>query len=394
MRRMVLPMIVAVAAAGLLVWAFLPRPVAVETGEVALRSLVVEIEEEGEARIREVFVVSAPIAGRMQRIALHPGDAVTAGETVVARIGPAAPALLDARSRAVAEAAVAAAQAAVELARAQLAQAEAGRDFALAEAARSQALFERAALSRRVLDNAILAQRTAEAAVASAEANLAMRERERDSAVAVIAAGAGGAAESCCIEVVTPVSGRILRVLAENEQLVQGGMPVLEIGNPGNMEVVVDLLSRDAVRVVEGAAARVTGWGGEPLPARVERIEPAAEVKVSALGIEERRVRVILALTGDAEARAALGHGFRALAAIEVWRGEEVLAVPVGALFRDGPDWAVYVLRDGRALLQHIVLGERNADLAQVLDGLAPGDRVILHPGDGLADGRRVEALP
>lgn len=394
MRRMVLPVIVAVAAAGLLVWAFLPRPVAVETGEVALRSLVVEIEEEGEARIREVFVVSAPIAGRMQRIALHPGDSVTAGETVVARIGPAAPALLDARSRAVAEAAVAAAQAAVELARAQLAQAEAGRDFALAEAARSQALFERAALSRRVLDNAILARRTAEAAVASAEANLAMRERERDSAVAVIAAGAGGAAESCCIEVVTPVSGRILRVLAENEQLVQGGMPVLEIGNPGNMEVVVDLLSRDAVRVVEGAAARVTGWGGEPLPARVERIEPAAEVKVSALGIEERRVRVILALTGDAEARAALGHGFRALAAIEVWRGEEVLAVPVGALFRDGPDWAVYVLRDGRALLQRIVLGERNADLAQVLDGLAPGDRVILHPGDGLAGGRRVEALP
>lgn len=394
MRRMVLPVIVAVAAAGLLVWAFLPRPVAVETGEVALRSLVVEIEEEGEARIREVFVVSAPIAGRMQRIALHPGDAVTAGETVVARIGPAAPALLDARSRAVAEAAVAAAQAAVELARAQLAQAEAARDFALTEAARSQALFERAALSRRVLDNAILAQRTAEAAVASAEANLAMRERERDSAVAVIAAGAGGAAESCCIEVVTPVSGRILRVLAENEQLVQGGMPVLEIGNPGNMAVVVDLLSRDAVRVVEGAAARVTGWGGEPLPARVERIEPAAEVKVSALGIEERRVRVILALTGDAEARAALGHGFRALAAIEVWRGEEVLAVPVGALFRDGPDWAAYVLRDGRALLQRIVLGERNADLAQVLDGLAPGDRVILHPGDGLADGRRVEALP
>lgn len=394
MRRMVLPVIVAVAAAGLLVWAFLPRPVAVETGEVALRSLVVEIEEEGEARIREVFVVSAPIAGRMQRIALHPGDAVTAGETVVARIGPAAPALLDARSRAVAEAAVAAAQAAVELARAQLAQAEAGRDFALAEAARSQALYERAALSRRVLDNAILAQRTAEAAVASAEANLAMRERERDSAVAVIAAGAGEAAESCCIEVVTPVSGRILRVLAENEQLVQGGMPVLEIGNPGNMEVVVDLLSRDAVRVVEGAAARVTGWGGEPLSARVERIEPAAEVKVSALGIEERRVRVILALTGDAEARAALGHGFRALAAIEVWRGEEVLAVPVGALFRDGPDWAAYVLRDGRALLQRIVLGERNADLAQVLDGLAPGDRVILHPGDGLADGRRVEALP
>jgi len=393
MPRHLLPGLAALALAGLLLWAFLPRPAPVELAEVAPRTVTVRIDEEGEARIREVFTVSAPIAGRLERIAFHAGDPVAAGQ-VVARIGPAAPALLDARSRAVAEAAVSAAAAAVDLAQAQVRQAQAALDFARAEAERSRALYERAALSKRLLDNAILAQLTAEAAVQSANASLAVRQRELESARAVLAGGGGSGAADCCIGVETPVAGTILRVLTEDEQVVPPGTPIMEIGDPANLEVVVQLLSRDAVRVTPGAGAVIRGWGGPDLPATVDRIEPAAVTKVSALGIEEQRVEVVLSLTGDAQDRQGLGHGFRVIAGIRVWQGTDVLSVPVGALFRDGSDWAVYAVQDGRARLRRITLGERDDANAQVLDGLAQGDRVILHPGDAMADGLRVTADP
>lgn len=391
MRRYLPFIVVGAGVLALLIWAFLPEAVAVETAAVSRRDLSVEIEAEGEAQIREVFTVSAPIAGKLQRIALHAGDAVQAGD-VVARIGPAAPALLDSRSRAVAEATEAAATAAVDLARAQLAQAEATLEYATSEADRARALFERATLSKQVLDNAVLAQRTAEAAVASAKANLAVRERERDSARAVLASGDGK--DTCCIEIITPVAGRILRVATEDEQVVQTGTPILEIGNPEALEISVELLSRDAVRATVGAVARIYGWGGPDLEARVERIEPAAVTKVSALGIEEQRVEVILSLTGDREAWQGLGHGFRVLAGLRVWEGKDVLTIPVGALFRDGSDWAAYVVRDGRAVLTRIVIGERNDSFAQVLQGLEAGDLVVLHPSDAVSGGVKVRALP
>ncbi|MEY4696567.1 MAG: hypothetical protein RIT14_995 [Pseudomonadota bacterium] len=392
MRRYLIPAIAGAATLALLIWAFAPRAIEVETATVTRSDLAVDIEVEGVARIREVFVVSAPIAGRLQRIALHPGDEVTAGDSV-ARIGPAAPALLDSRSRAVAEATVAAAGAAVDLARAQLAQAEAAQEFAASEAARSRALFDRATLSRRVLENAILAERTAVSAVASARANLAVRERELESASAVLADGDATGAEACCIDIVTPVSGRILRVATEDEQVVQPGVPILEIGNSDNLQVEVDLLSRDAVRVTAGAEATITGWGGPDLPARVERIEPAAVTKVSALGIEEQRVSVILSLAGSTADRQALGHGFRVLARIRVWEGRDIPVIPVGALFRDGADWACFVLAQGRADLRRIRIGQRNEDVAQVLDGLREGETVVLHPSDAVAAGVRLRSL-
>jgi HlyD family secretion protein len=372
----------------------MPRPIAVELAEVAPRTIEVAVEEEGEARIREVFTISATIGGKLQRIGLHAGDAVVADETVVAVIGPAAPALLDARARAVAEATVAAAQSAVDLARAQVAQAEAAVEFASAEANRSRSLFERSALSTRLMDTAILDQRTAQAALDSARANLSVRERELESARAVLGTPDAAASDTCCVSLTAPVSGKVLRVLSEDEQVVAPGTPILEIGNPGNLEISVDLLSRDAVRVSEGAAAVVTGWGGPPIPARVERIEPSATTQVSALGIDEQRVGVILALEGDPQDWQALGHGFRVIARITLWRGDDVLSIPVGALFRDGSDWAAFVVRDGRARLQTITLGERNEDVAQVLTGLNAGDAVILHPGDTIADGVAVTPLP
>jgi HlyD family secretion protein len=389
MRRL-FPAAALLALIAFLVWAFLPRPVEVDVGEVAPRPLEIVVEEEGEARIRDVFTVSATITGKLQRISLHAGDSVTEGETVVALIGPAAPVLLDSRSRAVAEASAAAAQAAMDLARAQLVQAEATQDFMTSEANRAVALFEKGAISQRSYDNAVREQKTAQAAVSSALANLAVREKELESALAVLQPDRNGEAGRCCVEVLAPASGRVLRVLTESEQVVQPGTPILEIGDPGNMEIVVELLSRDAVRVREGAAATITGWGGAPIPAVVERVEPSAVTKVSALGIDEQRVKVILALSGATDEWSQLGHGFRVITRITLWREDDVLTIPVGALFRDGTDWATFVLRDDRARLQAITLGERNESFAQVLDGLRPGDRVILHPSDLVADGVQV----
>jgi HlyD family secretion protein len=176
--------------------------------------------------------------------------------------------------------------------------------------------------------------------------------------------------------------------------VVQPGTPILELGDPGNLEVVVDLLSRDAVRVKFGAAARITGWGGPPIAARVERVEPSAVTRVSALGIEEQRVTVILTLDGQPEDRVQLGHGFRVIAAIAIWQEDAVLSIPVGALFRDGQDWATYVVRDGRVALQRIEIGERNQAFAQVLGGVKAGDQVILRPSDQVSEGVRVLAAP
>ena len=385
MRRLLAALSVLVLIA-LVFWAFSPRPVPVELAEVGLRNIDVVIDEEGEARIREVYTVSATIAGKLGRIGLHAGDDVVANRTVVATIGPAAPALLDTRALAIAEASVEAAAAAVDLAGAQVEQAQAARDFMITEANRARALFDKAAVSERLLDNAILDQKTAQAALDSAEANLAVRSKELDSAKAALAPDAVRA-PPCCINLTAPISGQVLRVLTENEQVVQTGTPILEIGDPANLDVVVQLLSRDAVRVQPGFAARITGWGGPDLAATVRRVEPVAVAKVSALGIEERRVEVVLDLAGDPQNRAKLGHGFRVRVGITVWHGQNVLSVPVGALFRDGADWAAYVLRDGKARLQVITLGERDAEAAQVLSGLAAGDRVILHPSDLVSDG-------
>lgn len=386
MRRLI-PIAAALAVIAFLVWAFLPRPVEVELADVAPRSLQVTVEEEGEARIREVFTVSATIAGKLQRIGLHAGDQVAEGDPV-ASIGPAAPVLLDSRSRAVAEATAAAAQAATDLARAQLAQAEATRDFAASEVSRATALVQKGAISQRAFDNATRDEKTARAAVSSAVANLVVREKELESALAVLKPD--GTAARCCVEILAPVSGRVLRVLTESEQVVQPGTPILELGDPGKLEIVVDLLSRDAVRVQVGASATITGWGGPPIAARVERVEPSAVTRVSALGIEEQRVTVILAPEGTPEELGKLGHGFRVIAAIAIWQADDVLTIPVGALFRDGSDWATYVVRDGQAALQRIELGERNEDFAQVLAGVQSDDRVILHPSDAVGEGVKV----
>lgn len=251
------------AVASLLLWAFLPDPVHVETASVTRGDITISVEAEGKARVREVVVVSIPIAGLLQRVTLHAGDSVSAGQ-VVARVGPPTPSLLDSRARAMAEATAAAAASAVELARSQLLQAEATLDFARTEAGRARALFARAALSQRMLDDAVLAERTAEATVASARANLAVRGKELASAQAMLG-GDHGQSTDCCVEVKSPTAGTILRIATEDEQVLQAGTPIMEIGNLKDIKITVDVLSQDAVKLASGAEATITGWGGPDL---------------------------------------------------------------------------------------------------------------------------------
>lgn len=389
MLRRLITILILLGLAAALAWAFWPRPLPVETAVIATRDIAVTVEEEGKARIREVFTVSAPISGQTLRIGLHAGDAVVKDETVIASIRPAAPGLLDARLKRVAEAAVASARAGVDLAAAEMKQAEAQLAFLKTDLDRAQRLAARGTISEQALDKAKLAADTAAANLDSAKASLAVRERELERAQAALIE-TGTSEGPCCTEIKAPVSGRILRVLTESEQVVQAGTPLLEIGDPADIEIVADILSRDAVEITAGAKAVIDNWGGPPLAATVRRVEPSAVTKVSALGIEEQRVPVILDLGQKTE---ALGDGFRVVARITVWEGKGIVAVPIAALFRQGGDWAVYKLVNGTAALQTVKLGRRNDAFAEVSEGLSAGDTVILHPSDEMADGVAVAPL-
>lgn len=387
---------IAIVVAALLVaaglgWALWPRPVEVETAPIARSSFDVLVEEEGQSRIREVFTVSAPVTGQLQRLSLHAGDAVRADETVVAIIRPAGPGLLDERSRRMAEATAETARAGVDMASTQLAQAQKQLDFAERTLERTVSLSQRGLVSAQTLEKAQYDYDAATSALQSAQASLGVRQSELASAEAALIEGVGGSgSESCCIELRAPVSGRILEVLSESEQVVQAGTPLLNIGDPANLEIVVELSSRDAVQLEPGARATIDGWGGPPLAAELVRIDPMAVTKVSALGIEEQRTGATLRLLAPPEQWQRLGHGFRVVAHIVRWHGEDLLTIPIGALFRLGGDWATFVVEDGRATARRIELGERNAELAEVVAGLEAGDEVILHPADTIVDGTGV----
>jgi HlyD family secretion protein len=388
--------VVGVGVAAALVYAFWPEPVAVDLAPVSRAAMMVTIDEDGETRVKDVYVVSAPLSGRIDRIEVEVGDAVHANQTILATLQESEPSLLDLRSRRQAEAAVRAAEAASALAEAERDRARAELDYAEAEWGRAQALAERGTISQAALDRARLERRTHEAVLATTEAALRVRLSELDNARAELIDPGGSAFDqpagsTCCIPVLAPVDGRVLRVLRKSEGVVVSGEPLIEIGDARDLEVVTDLLSADAVKVAPGARVLIEDWGGEGvLEGTVRQVEPYGFTKVSALGIEEQRVNVVIDLADPPERWRALGHGYRVEARIVVWHADSVLGVPLGALFRRGEAWAVFVAEAGRARLRTVSLGHLNRARAEVLDGLAEGEMVVLHPSDRVGEGTRI----
>jgi HlyD family secretion protein len=392
MRRLLVnPRIwLAAAAVAVLVAVVLwPETLPVDVGIVARGPLVVTIDEDGETRVRETFVVSSPVAGRVQRIEVDPGDTVTAGQ-VLTRARPEVPPLLDARTRAEIRAGIESATAAVERARAEQQQATTALAHARREHQRTRDLVDGGLATRQELDAREAEMRSADDAADAALHAVEVAQSELRRAQARLAPAPADAAGRP-VAVTAPVAGVVLRRLRESESLVPGGEPLLHIGDPARLEIVSDLLSTDAVRVVAGARVLVDEWGGDgALEARVRRVEPSGFTKVSALGVEEQRVNVICDFVDPRRAWAALGDAYRVEVRIVLWESGNVLVVPTSALFRDGEAWAVYVVRDGRAHSTPVTLGQRTAQAAEVRDGLAEGDAVVLYPGDALADGVRV----
>lgn len=393
--------------AAAMVYAFWPRPMPVDLGEVTRGAMLVTIDEEARTRVRDTYVVSAPIAGRLLRVDVKSGDRVVGGETVIARMLPANPPALDVRSRAQALAAVNAAEAALQAARADLKKAIAEKQFAEADLSRKRDLRGRGVTSEAALEEAERAFQAAAANLEVAKANIAVREAELANARAQLITfeappspapfgvpsqlGASDIANS--IPLTAPISGRVLRVIQESETTVSAGATIMEIGDISNdLEVEADLLSTDAVQVSPGDRVLIRKWGGSvTLNGVVERVEPWGFTKTSALGVEEQRVKAVIRFTGPPELRRNLGHGFRVETQIVIWEADDALVVPSSALFRQGEDWAVFVARNGLARQTKLEIGRNNGTLAEVLRGIEAGTAVILYPGPSLSDGQKIE---
>lgn len=391
-KKRIIWIVVGVAVLALMVNAFRPKPVDADIAEVTRGALRVTVNEDGRTRVEERYIVSAPIMGRLERIDLDPGDTVEAGKTLVAAIEPADATLLDPRTRARSEAVRKAAVAANEQARTNLDRATAAESHARKEWDRAQKLGESGALSVSEVDRARFAHETAEKDLKSAGAAVQIARFELEQAEAALMHGSGSGVSGLePFEIRSPIDGCVLRRLQESSIVVPAGTPLLELGDPSELEVVIDVLSRDAVRIDAGDVVIFQHWGGDrPLPGRVRTVEPAAFTKVSSLGVEEQRVNVIAELEGDREAHSALGDGFRVEANIVVWEADSVLKAPAGALFREGDDWATFRVENGRAKLRRIQTGHSNGIEVEVVEGLTAGDKLVLHPSDALTDGSRI----
>lgn len=378
------------------VYALMPQPVGVDIAAIDRGPLEVTVDEEGVARIRDIFRVSTPVAGRVQRLPLKEGDRVERGVTTVALIRPADPPFLDVRTRRELEAAVEAARAAVVLADEQRLSAGSSLEFARSNQQRAEKLIAGGRITQRAFEEAVTGLSTAEADLRQAEANLALRRSELVATEARLIGpdvqGAEPGPDACCVTVTSPSDGVVLDLLSESEQVLPAGAPLAEIGDPGNIEIVAHLLSSDAVRVAPGMVARLDDWGGSSLAAKVSRVNPAAYTKVSALGIEEQRVDVLLDLADPQQAWQRLGHEFRVMIHIPVWQSDDAVRVPIGALFRRGSEWQVYRIVEGTARLSPVEIGQRNNQWAEVLEGISVGDEVVLHPSDRVTDGVGVVA--
>ncbi len=382
------------AAAALYV-ALQPQPLEVDFVSAVRGRLRVTLSEEGQTRVRDRYVVSAPLAGRVLRIEHEPGDRVVAGSTVLARFQPSSPGFLDSRTLAEARALVAASEASVARARVALDLELAERHHAEVEFQRMERLHREGLLADDRLAAARLRAETSREAVRAAESSIGVAEAELAQAkTSLIQAGASPVSDSEVILLRSPISGVVLQRLRESESVVAAGEPLLEIADPEKLEVVSDMLSADAVQISEGDEALIEQWGGERvLRGRVRRVEPFGFTKISALGVEEQRVNVIVDFDDVRDAWEALGDGYRVEISVVIWEEDDVLKVPSSSLFRHGEEWAVYTADNlAQATLRNVGIGRRNAREAEVLAGLRAGERVIAYPGDRIEVGVEVVA--
>ncbi len=359
-----------------------PKPLPVEVVKVATGSLRSTVNEEGKTRIKQRFLVSAPVTGQLRRIPFKAGAEVTAGETVLAVIDPVIPTMLDARSRALAEARR-------DTAAANLERARASHKFAASELKRFEKLFAEKTISIQELEQAQWRETAAAKELAAAES--AVRQAEAELAEFT---GRTSSTNREPIEVKSPITGRVLKVVEESSRVVAAGTALMELGNPADLEVVIEVLSRDGAAIQPGTRVELEQWGGsEPLQARVRLVEPAAFTKVSALGVEEQRVNVIADITTPVEKRANLGDNFRVEARIVTWEADKVLKVSSGAVFRRGNESAVFLIRMGKAALQPVTVGRTSGTETEITQGLSEGEEVIIYPGDRINDGDRVRVI-
>ena len=392
-RQRILLAVLLLLATLAIVWAFLPRPVPVETARVSRGPLMVSVEEEGKTRLRDRFVVSAPIAGYARRVALEVGDPVAKGQAL-ATLEPMRAEALDPRTRATAEARAASAEAGYRAAQERVREAAAADEYATARLERTRKLAEAGLTPRDTLEQVESEAKRAHAGKGTAEESADAARHELDAAKAALTgAGEAGGKDREKVAVRSPVSGRVIAVRHESEGVVPAGTPLLEVGDPGRLEVEVDVLSADAVRIHPGTPVRFERWGGEvPLEGKVRRVEPVGFTKVSALGVEEQRVLVIVDFTSHRDRWKKIGDGYRMEARFILWEEQDVLQVPSGAVFRSGERFSVYLVEKGRAKARPVEVGKRNGLAAQILSGLSEGESVVLHPGDTVTDGRKVRS--
>lgn len=380
-----------VAGAGAAIWSFIPAPFSVETAKVTRGTFVATIDEDGKTRVRERYIVSAPLAGRSTRIELSSGDRVSAGDEIVT-IQPSPAPFLDPRSRREAGERLGAAEAARERTKATVERATAQFDQAKRDLDRTRTLVERGVSTVQSLERDELAYRVAERELRAAEFQDHAAEHAMKQAKALLAyydRDAGAPSEAW--KVTAPVSGVVIRVLQESETAVSPGTELVEIGDCCDLEVVVDVLSTDAVEIKPGDKVLIEHWGGpRPLQGRVRKVEPGAFTKISTLGVEEQRVNVVIDIVSPREEWSSLGDGYRIEARIAVFSVDDALIVPAGALFRSGETWSTYIVRDGRAERRDVALLRRSGGLAALTSGVAAGEDVIVYPSDSVSPGVRV----
>jgi HlyD family secretion protein len=377
---------------GAIVAGFLPGPVEVDTANVARGPMAVTVEEEGKTRLIDRYVVSAPVAGFARRIELDVGDEVSRGDRLL-DMEPLRSDVLDPRRRAEAEARVASARSAMLAAEQNAAAAQADQELAALELARIEELRSIKYVSEGELDRARAGARAAAATLRSSQFALEVATHELEAAQTALdySAASDGSEPLEQVVVRAPVTGRVLRLFRESEGVVASGDPLIELGDPAALEVEVDVLSSDAVKIAPGTRVRFDRWGGgAPLDGVVRVVEPTGFTKISALGVEEQRVLVISDITSPAEAWERLGDGYRVEASFQLWQSDDVLQAPASALFRDGGEWSVFTVEDGRAVLTRVAVGARTGLRIEILDGLDEGAEVVIHPGDDVAAGVRI----